>query len=120
MDLKYKDVLKSIRDGKCPLCGSKDITYDNFDDADIEDHESLLWGVHCGCCWAVWHERFIFTGAYEVILDGEDELKIEDDLSRIDKVPDILMAVLENKSILPTLIGIDSNFDVLIEKALKE
>jgi len=108
----YVEVMESIRKGKCPACGTvcDDITYSSLD----IDGWVAYQHAHCENCDNQWNENYVLTGI------SDADFQHEEGVANIRKMSDILMAVLEHKEILPILMGIDSNFDALIEKKLKE
>ena len=75
----------------------------------------------CNDCNSKWSECYSLTGVeiYETGIEDFD-LNIENDLSSIENIPEILQAIFDNKSILPTLLGIDGELDRIISEKLKE
>jgi len=125
--LKYVEVLESLQNEKCPVCGGDQLTYDpNY----RSDNGNIFLNAACDCCGAWWTEILMLMGVRSMCFSGTDEetneeIYVEDaeirgDISEITMIPQLLIEVLKNKEILPTLLGIDKGFDKLIAERLKD
>jgi len=108
--------LQRIREDKCPVCGSSDITHGEYEN------------IQCYVCNSVWTLYHELTGygnmGYDEIeaVNGvmERTIRVKNNISAIDKWPEIILAVLEQKKMLPALLGIDDELDKLIAERLKD
>lgn len=131
LKLKYEDVLKRINNMQCAICGGGDLSLCvDYKSIEVNGNKATQ---RCSCaeCGAVWYDKYVLIGvditsdvAEAEPMNPEDLYKnepveISGDLSYVDNIPKILQAVLRNKQILPTLLGIDTEFDRLISEALK-
>jgi hypothetical protein len=114
--IKYKTIIGRMRDSLCPVCGQP--VEDGYDEVEVMSSH-VRQEASCSHCETKWREYYTLQGI-EIEETVDMEVEIEGDLSDIENVPDILEAVLQNKKILPTLIGIDEMFDKLITEKLKE
>ena len=113
--------LQRIRENKCPVCGNADIHSHNL---------SHLENMNCYFCKAFWTVHYKLTGYgnmghdshnAEDVMDVMDEtVRVKKNISAIDKWPEIIQAVLEQKKMLPALLGIDDELDKLIAERLKD
>ena len=111
MKIAFSLMIERIRLYSCPVCGGKDLEYD-------EEMDDGL-GRKCNSCKAYWSLNVEFTGIHTVghERDGvtcEEDVEIVDDLTGIDHIPEILMVLLDMPEILPLFIGINAEFDKLI------
>ncbi len=108
----YKDTLKSIRKYKCPFCEADgaDITYGSID----VEGQLVYQHAFCDTCEHQWDENYVFVGI------NNTSAPIEEGLASVTLIPELLTTVLNDKSLLPILMGIDPAFDKLIEEKLKE
>lgn len=72
--------------------------------------------VSCGSHWFAVLET-ISLGIKDKSNKG---LEIENDMFSVSNIPEILLAVLSQKQMLPTLLGIDKELDKFIAKRLSQ
>lgn len=110
----YKTAIDRMRDGHCPVCGQSNVEWG-------ESHMGLpcCQGASCQDCGATWRESYTLTGIeIEEYPDPDMDMDIENDLSNIENIPEILEAILTQKRMLPALLGLDKEFDRLITERL--
>lgn len=115
--IKYDTILERIKESHCPVCESLNIMGNQNGSELYENYYSL----DCSCheCESEWKEFYILTGVY-IDQTVDCEVEIEDDLSNVENIPGLLKALLSQKKMLPVFMGIDSVFDEIIHKRLKE
>ncbi len=108
MKLEYMTALNQMRKDHCPICESDDTAFDP-DDSDISIclECKAFWKGYSGLSFCIWDKN-------------SEEVEILNDFGCIEKLPEILNTLLNDKEILPIFMGIDPVFDKLIAERLKE
>ena len=101
--------IKRFRSGKCPVCGEK-LHY-----PPAAYSQGSITGMYCRTCDARWLDGDITLD----IQDGNGDIELVNDLKGIEHLPEILLALLNMKKVLPAFIGIDDRLDELIAERLK-
>jgi len=117
MELDYKTAIKRLSKSECPVCGNSGVEYKNLEILS----DSAVQTASCTDCDSKWEEYYSLTGVeiYETGVKDFD-FSIKNNLTSIQNIPEILLTILEQKEILPTLLGIDENLDKLISEKLKK
>lgn len=125
--IDFSLAIQKVVRGQCPVCDSYDTEAGKGEPETITANERL-----CNNCYARWVNEHDVTGFHfgcvkQGITDPAvckeclckcQEKGIENNLSYVD-VHKVVSNLLENKKLLPTLIGIDKEFDKLIEERLR-
>ncbi len=116
MKIKYETIINRIRDSLCPVCGQFNVTH-----GEVEiSSDSCLQQVSCNDCETKWTEYYSLQGCEIQEVVDIDIPVIEDDLSSLKNVSDIMQAILQKRDLLPLLLGINKSMDELIAQRMKK
>lgn len=115
--MDYKTALERIKNSNCPVCNGSNTEYKN---PEIMNNTAVQ-AVSCSDCDSKWIEYYPLIGIeiYETGIEDFD-FCLENDLTPIENILEVFQAILNQKEILPTLLGIDEGLDKIIYQKLKK